>query len=364
MIPNIISPVSARNWGLLILVSVPVCVVLTLIGLPASLLLGTMGSGIVLAVAGLRHDVPKVPFLYAQGLLGCMIASSIPFSVTAGLLTDWPLILIGVFTSIGAGVLMGWLVSQSGRLPGTTAVWGLMPGAASLMTLMAESYGADMRLVAFMQYTRVLMVAMAAALTAHAIGAGTQEAAGLAAWFPEVRWGPLLATLLLAASSPVIVLTTGFTPAGLLFPIGAGMVLAHFGVMSIELPPWLLAIAYALIGWRIGLRFTAPLLRHALSTLPMTIAATAALMAICAVAAVLLWAFAGIDFLSAYLATSPGGADTVAIIAASTHVDVSFVMTLQMTRLLVLMFIGPVIARGAATMALRSLAKRGAGLDN
>ena len=37
-------------------------------------------------------------------------------------------------------------------LPGTTALWGTSPGAASVMTIMAESYGADMRLVAFMQY--------------------------------------------------------------------------------------------------------------------------------------------------------------------------------------------------------------------
>ena len=37
-------------------------------------------------------------------------------------------------------------------LPGTTALWGTSPGAASVMTIMAESYGADVRLVALMQY--------------------------------------------------------------------------------------------------------------------------------------------------------------------------------------------------------------------
>ena len=37
----------------------------------------------------------------------------------------------------------------------------------------------------------------------------------------------------------------------------------------------------------------------------------------------------GVDPLTAYLATSPGGSDSMAIIAASTNVDVSFVMAMQ-----------------------------------
>lgn len=39
--------------------------------------------------------------------------------------------------------------------------------------------------------------------------------------------------------------------------------------------------------------------------------------------------------LTAYLATSPGGADSVAIIAASAHVEISFVMAMQLARFLV-----------------------------
>jgi membrane AbrB-like protein len=48
---------------------------------------------------------------------------------------------------------------------------------------------------------------------------------------------------------------------------------------------------------------------------------------------------------TAYLATSPGGADSVAIIAASSKVDVPFVMAMQTTRLLALIVLAPVIMR-------------------
>ena len=54
---------------------------------------------------------------------------------------------------------------------------------------------------------------------------------------------------------------------------------------------------------------------------------------------------AGTDALTAYLATSPGGADAVAIIAASSKVDMPFVMAMQIGRLLVVILIGPSLAR-------------------
>ena len=54
----------------------------------------------------------------------------------------------------------------------------------------------------------------------------------------------------------------------------------------------------------------------------------------------------GIDPLTAYLATSPGGMDSVAIIAAaSDSVDLSFVMALQAARFLFVLIFGPSIAR-------------------
>ena len=57
---------------------------------------------------------------------------------------------------------------------------------------------------------------------------------------------------------------------------------------------------------------------------------------------------AGIDPLTAYLATSPGGVDSVAIIAASAGADLPFIMAMQTARFLVVLFVGPRIARFVA----------------
>ena len=102
-------------------------------------------------------------------------------------------------------------------------------------------------------------------------------------------------------------------------PLVIGTTLSDFGVMTIELPPWLLAASYALVGWSIGLRFNRPILVYAIRALPRLVLAISALIATCALFGVVLAKLAHVDLLTAYLATSPGGADTVAIIAASTQ---------------------------------------------
>ena len=121
---------------------------------------------------------------------------------------------------------------------------------------------------------------------------------------------------------------------------------AAAGWLTIELPRWLLAGAYAVIGWRIGLGFRRDALLQIGRALPVVLGATLLLMALCALLAWCLTRFAHVDSLTAYLATSPGGLDSVAIIAAATpRVDLSFVMALQSLRLLLVIGLAPLITR-------------------
>ena len=68
-----------------------------------------------------------------------------------------------------------------------------------------------------------------------------------------------------------------------LLPLIVGMVLSNTGVMHIELPPWFLAVSYALLGWSIGLRFTRESVAHCARALPRVLAAILFLIAVCAV---------------------------------------------------------------------------------
>ena len=104
-------------------------------------------------------------------------------------------------------------------------------------------------------------------------------------------------------------------------------------------------MAYALVGWSIGLRLTRAILRHAVRALPAVLGSIFALMGVGLVIAVGLTQWAGYDPLTAYLASSPGGADSVAIIAATSAVDVGFVMSMQLARFLTVLVLGPQVSK-------------------
>ncbi len=122
-------------------------------------------------------------------------------------------------------------------------------------------------------------------------------------------------------------------------------------LITIELPEWLLAMAYMAIGWRIGLGFDKQILLRALRPLPQILLSIFALLAICAGMAWGLTRFMHIDFMTAYLATSPGGLDTVAVIAAGSNADMALIMAMQTLRLFSILLTGPAIARFISTYA-------------
>ena len=342
----------ASQWTGLIVLSGGIAAFLLWLHAPAALMLGPLLAAMALAANGGQVRIPVSASVVAQGIVGCMIAKMVPLSITGDILGHWPLFTFGVLSVVAASSCLGWLMTRLQWLPGTTALWGSSPGAASVMTIMAEDYGADIRLVAFMQYSRVVLVAAIASVVAKTSGASVPHQAGAIVWFPAIAWLPLTGTLALAILGPVIARMLRIPAGAFLVPLVGGIVLTHLGWMTIELPPWLLVLSYALVGWNVGLRFSRPLLIHAARSLPRMLVGTLALIALCGGLAGLMVVFAGIDPMTAYLATSPGGSDSIAIIAASSNVDVSFVMAMQTVRMIGVMFLAPVLTKFIAKRAM------------
>lgn len=355
-------PVFAR-WGILIALSVLFAAVLTWARLPAALLLGAMLAGILTENAGAGILVPQLPFRFAQAVVGCMIARVLTSAILHSFLQQWPLFLGLSLAVILASCLLGWTISKFRILPDTTAIWGLLPGGASSMMVMADAYGADARLVAFMQYVRVVMVAIVASIIARLlIHAPMVAVATPAVWFAPIRALPFAETLGLVVAA-VVLGPVSRIPAGmLLIPMFVGAVLQINGLMEIELPSWLLALSYLVLGWTIGLRFTREVLAYAVRALPKMMISIVMLIAFCGGLAFALVEVFHVDPLTAYLATSPGGADSVAIIAASSNVDVGFVMAQQVARLMLVFIVGPALSRFVSDRIARSVAISPTGL--
>jgi membrane AbrB-like protein len=336
------------QWAAMLALSLAFALVFEAMRLPAALLLGPMAGAIVIGAFDGAVRIPRPPFLLAQAVIGCLMARSLSGSVFVHLAHDWPVFLTTVFSVIVASSFLGWLLAYLKVMPGSVAIWGSSPGAATAMTLLAEQHGADIRLVAFMQYTRVVLVAIAATVISRIFMGASGAHPPTPPFFPPLHALALAQTLSLVAASAIVGVRFR-TPGGpLLLSMFGGAALQMSGLITIELPPWLLTLSYAAVGWTIGLRFTRPIIAYVGRALPRVALSIVTLIAICGGFAFLLVHIAGIDPLTAYLATSPGGADSVAIIANASNADTPYVVALQAARFLIVLAVGPSIARFVA----------------
>lgn len=192
-----------------------------------------------------------------------------------------------------------------------------------------------------MQYTRVIIVALTASIAAHvmALSEPLPAAAEAATW---LDYSAIMVLVILGA---FVAPRLRVPAAPLLVPLVLGILLQFSWPAgpNLLLPEWILNACFLVIGWMIGLRFTYEILRHALSLLPLVLVGVAVLMASCAAFAWVLVAWFGVDPLTALLALSPGGADSIAIIASAADVDLPFVMTMQSVRFIIVIISAPVI---------------------
>ncbi|MGY6769379.1 AbrB family transcriptional regulator [Komagataeibacter sp. NFXK3] len=334
------------KWCCLLALSVALTVPLHALHLPAAILIGPMFAAVVLAVNEAHLPIPGPAFLLAQGIVGCMIARSLKVSIFYKVMGEGPFFLGGVLCVIVLCTLIGFCLARWKILPGSTALWGASPGAATVMTLMSQGYGADMRLVAFMQYFRAAAVAIAATTMARSTTPVMADGAASVFWAMPASWPAFGATIGIIVAGVYLAHMLRLSAGALMVPLIFATGLQDTGLLSIELPPWFLATGYAVLGWGIGLRFTRATLHYAARAFPYILIAITLMIAGCGAMALVLAHFKHVSLLTAYLATSPGGEDTVAIIAATTPgVDMPFVMAMQTVRFVLVLFTGPLFAR-------------------
>jgi membrane AbrB-like protein len=111
------------------------------------------------------------------------------------------------------------------------------------------------------------------------------------------------------------------------------------------LPPGVLPLAMWVLGVCVGSQFTASGVRQMRSVAFGALASGVAVVGGCGLLAWVWSALGGVDLLTTYFATSPGGADTVLVIALDTHASLSLVLAVQVGRLLLIFLVAPSLLR-------------------
>jgi membrane AbrB-like protein len=209
-----------------------------------------------------------------------------------------------------------------------------------------------------MQYGRVILVVASATVVASLWAPPDPSAAPTS----MITSGGAEADLLIQSMGSVYALTglialVGMIigirlrlPAGaLLGPLLLGIGLEEARVLHVVVPDVVSVVAYALIGIYAGLLFDRASLGQTWRLLPFILTSTLALMAACAGLGWILAALTGTDYLTAYLATTPGGIDSVAIMAVDSGADASLVLAVQMLRLFGVVLVGAALGRKWST---------------
>jgi uncharacterized protein len=322
------------------------------VGMPAPHLLTGLVVGLVLALTGLARRagvvLPRLVYLAAQAVAGVLLGTY--FSLPALGRVGWalvPLVAVTVATlllSVGAGLL---LARRTG-LDEPTAALGLIAGGSSGIVAAADDLHADARLVAVLQYVRLILVVLSAPLLVRFVLAphGTYAAVGA----KEIEATASLHGYVLTIGLAVLGALAGTKlkiPAGaLIVPLvltasGGGLGLWN----DLQPPETVREPAFIVIGLAVGLGFDVIVLRRALRAAPAALAAIVVIIVACGALAAVVAATTDVSLLDAYLATTPGGINAVLVTAFAAGASTSLVFGLQGLRLFVMVLVAPVLVR-------------------
>ncbi|WP_395841591.1 AbrB family transcriptional regulator [Archangium violaceum] len=320
--------------------------------MPAGALLGGMLVSLVAALTLSVHvPVPRSLLLGAQAVLGAALCSSFQPSAWSALAEHWPVALVNVVGVVAIGQGVALLFSWLGGVDIRTATIGLMPGGASAMMVLSEELGADSRLVALFQYLRLGVVILVAAAVGRWMGGGSDTQVATAAALPGAP-----SSLLAWGSTALVAVVGGVAGTWLKLPAGVflGPLLLGIPFTALDIPvgawpPGVLGLSLWVLGVRVGSHFDEAAVRELKRVALSALGAVMAMVGGCLLLAWLWSSVGGVDLLTTYFATSPGGADSVLAIALETRASLSLVVAVQVGRLLLVFLVAPMFMRRLST---------------
>ena len=345
---------SAGRWAGLVVATAVVAVALSRVQVPAAELFAGLVVATAMALLGRAPRVPGRLSVAAQAVLGVTIGALVQPSTLGGLGGQWVAVVAVSVGTLAVSMAAGAVMGRRRGISTLTGMLALTAGGASGLTAISRELGGDDRVVAVVQYLRVgivtaslpLVVALASGPVAPPLaGSGAHAAAGAV---PLGGARSLLALLVCGLAGERLGRLCRLPAAALLGPLIVTMALAVLGPgVDVTSAPLVAAtaVAYAVIGWQAGTRFTPESVRTVARALPVAALLIVSVIALCAGLGLLLSRLTGASPMDGYLATTPGGIYAVLAAAVSSGGDVTFVAAVQILRVVLMLAVTPYLAR-------------------
>ena len=334
------------SWLVVVAVTVAASLLFEVLQLPSPVLFGSLLGGMAHALTAREElDVPPLLFRIGQGLVGAVIGALVQLPTLVRLASAWPSVALVTIGTLVISVGAGRLLAVHRDVSPVTGAFALVAGGASGIVALARELGADDRVVTIVQYLRVLLVLLAMPVVTTLIFHPPSDQGSLSTG--PTRWGPDLVFVAVAVTVGLLLQRLVTAPAtALLGPMLVAVALSASGVLGqVSVPAVLENLGYALIGVRVGLRFTRASLRSIARLLPLATLLIVVVIVACGLLGVLLADVTGVDQLTAYLATTPGGLFAVLATAADSGSDVTYVLAVQVIRVFAMLLLAPLLGR-------------------
>jgi len=272
-------------------------------------------------------------------ILGVQIGSSVTIE-TFETAARWPLSIVMLAVTVSAITAACYVFYRRVRnWPPVDALFSSLPGALSLVVVLADEAKADMRRVVIAQSIRLFFLVAALPLIIDSLSSGP----GSAPLVASREWWQIV--LVVAASAAVALLLDRLrVPAGLF--VGSIVTSAAFymgGIAHGALPSLVLILANIILGTSLASRFQAFTMGELLHALGDGVAGFAIALVLSLLGAVVASHIADLPFAQTLLAFAPGGLDVMMVIALALHMDPAYVSAHQLVRYLAMSLVVPTL---------------------
>ena len=337
----------AARWAIIVTATGAITALFAVFEVPSPALFGGLITGMFVALTTRKSTIlPASVNTAAQAVIGVVIGGLLELSTLLSLGDDWLPVAVVIIGTLALSIVAGLLMGRWTPVSAITGSLSLSAGGAAGVTSMSRELGADERMVAVIQYLRVVLIVSTLPLITAFVFHPGPSAPGTGGAGNEAGWAVDLGFTLFCALAGSLLAIRLKVPAGtLLGPLvlTATLTLAGWS-LDAHPPAWLAQIAYGAIGLRIGLGFTRASLRLLGRVLPAALGLTVLIILGCAGMGAFLASATGQSGLAGYLATTPGGLFAVLAIAAETDTNATFVLAVQVLRIFVMLLIAPGLA--------------------
>lgn len=317
---------------------------LSALGFPVAWLVGAMlGMAAYNQFSPAPYKPPRLVRRLGEWVLGAGVGANLTAEVAGFLAARGVPILVVLVGGIATGVVSGFILLRSSGLAAGTCFYSAVPGGAAEMVALADATGADARLVASLHAVRVALLVATLPLAFSPLA----RSGGAGALRPLAPAGGMsVIVLILAAGAAGGWLFYRLRlPGGVILGAMVGGALAALAGLTggAGLPGAFKACAQAVIGASAGAQFTRDtwgalgrVLRPALGMIAFMVATGLA-------SGVFLHFAAGLDWITAMLATVPAGSAEMIGTAAALGADAGVVAAIQVLRVLTMNLVFPVL---------------------